>query len=117
MSMCVCVFIIHDFLTSTAELAGIIVAAALVTAAIIAIAVWLHFRRKKSKSQALNVELSHQPQTVQTQFNLGFVMETDAKTMGNYLFSISSSYFFLLFFFVGKYLLIRTIITEMSQLE
>lgn len=70
----------------TAELAGIIVAAALVTAAIVAIAVWLHFRRKKSKSQALNVELSHHPQTVQTQFNLGFVMETETKTMGIFFF-------------------------------
>ncbi|XP_046657625.1 uncharacterized protein LOC124350935 isoform X1 [Daphnia pulicaria] len=36
------------------ELAGVIVAAALITAALIGFGIWMHFRRKKSKSQELN---------------------------------------------------------------
>lgn len=39
---------------SPVELAGVIVAAALITAALIGFGVWMHFRRKKSKSQELN---------------------------------------------------------------
>lgn len=50
-------FVTYFFFTllqNIAELAGVIVAAALVTAALIGFGVWMHFRRKKSKNQEMN---------------------------------------------------------------
>ena len=55
-------------------LAGIIVAAALFSVAVIAIAVWFHVRRKKSKN--LPVEPQPPPSTVSV------IMDTDTKTIG-----------------------------------
>ena len=69
----------------TGALAGIIVAAVVVTLIVVGVVLWVHLRRRKSKSQELNVELSSHPPTqpVQTHFNLA--MEPEAKMAGKFL--------------------------------
>jgi hypothetical protein len=70
------------FSDKTGALAGIIVAAVVVTLIVVGVVLWVHLRRRKSKSQELNVELSSHPPTqpVQTHFNLA--MEPEAKMAG-----------------------------------
>lgn len=73
----------------TAELAGVIVAATLVTAALIGLGIWMHFRRKKSKSQELsNGRINggpngHHPVAPQVSV---ISMETDVRPVGEATF-------------------------------
>jgi len=76
---------------SEGALAGIIVAAVVVTLIVVGVVLWVHLRRRKSKSQELNVELSSHPPTqpVQTHFNLA--MEPEAKMAASRQNSLTSN--------------------------
>jgi len=75
---------VTDYELSPELLAGIIVAAALFSVAVIAIAVWFHVRRKKSKN--LPVEPQPPPSTVSV------IMDTDTKTIASRQNSGSGGY-------------------------
>lgn len=77
------------------ELAGVIVAAALITAALIGFGIWMHFRRKKSKSQELNSASgrmnggpNHHPVAPQVSV---ISMETDVRPAGEFASPKSSN--------------------------
>ncbi|EFX71156.1 hypothetical protein DAPPUDRAFT_309213 [Daphnia pulex] len=81
---------------SPVELAGVIVAAALITAALIGFGIWMHFRRKKSKSQELNSATggrmnggpNHHPVAPQVSV---ISMETDVRPAGEFASPKSSN--------------------------
>ncbi|XP_032793245.2 uncharacterized protein LOC116930007 isoform X1 [Daphnia magna] len=79
---------------SPVELAGVIVAAALVTVAIIGLGVWMHCRRKKSKSQETTggrMNGPHHPVAPQVSV---ISMETDVRPAGQLISAsnVSSAY-------------------------
>ena len=83
--------------TLTVELAGVIVAASLITAALIGFGVWMHFRRKKSKSQELSTATgrmnggpNHQHHPVAPQVSV-ISMETDVRPAGELAITTKSS--------------------------